>query len=232
MSQQSRPVIIAFASPKGGVGKSTTCACLGGALAARGYSVLVMDLDQNRTLERWAQKYPAVSEIMTVEGLGEGEFMERLKHHCATRQGFILVDVAGVFQKTMIQAATVADVTITPAKLSAPDVIEAVKLNRELEQLSAMMGKAIRHRLMLNEVSPLWPTYQRSVLEDVKRSGVQGIGVALYQRAPFAEVFLSGLPPHYADLGREPVRKAVEQLDALTDWILKDIGFEDVKVAA
>ncbi|WP_072387042.1 ParA family protein [Hyphomicrobium sp. CS1BSMeth3] len=232
MTQQSRPVIIAFASPKGGVGKSTMCACLGGALAARGYSVLVMDLDQNRTLERWARSFPAVSEIMTVEGLGEGEFMERLKHHCATRQGFILVDVAGVFQKTMIQAATVADVTITPAKLSAPDVIEAVKLSRELGQLSVMMGKSIRHRLLLNEVSSLWPTYQRSVLEDVKRSGVQGIGVALQHRAPFAEVFLSGQPPHYADARREPVRKAMEQLDAMTDWILRDIGFEDVKVAA
>ena len=48
--------------------------------------------------------------------------MDRLKHHCDTRSGFILVDVAGVCQKTTIQAATVADLTITPSKLSAPDV--------------------------------------------------------------------------------------------------------------
>jgi hypothetical protein len=34
--------------------------------------------------------------------------MDRLKHYCATRSGFILVDVAGVCQKTTIQAATVA----------------------------------------------------------------------------------------------------------------------------
>jgi chromosome partitioning protein len=109
--------------------------------------------------------------------------MDRLKHHCDTRSGFILVDVAGVCQKTTIQAATVADLTITPSKLSAPDIIEAAKLHRELTHVSTMIRKPILHRVLLNEVSPLWPTYQTAALEDLKRSGVEPFGMMIHQRA-------------------------------------------------
>lgn len=228
----SHPTIIAFASPKGGVGKSTTCACLAGALAARGHPVLIMDLDQNRTLEQWAKRFPDLAKIVTVEGLGEGDFMDRLKHHYSTRQGYILIDVAGAFQKAAIQAATVADLTITPSKLSAPDIIEAAKFHRELQHLSGMINKPILHRLLLNEVSPLWPTYQRAALEDVQRSGMEPFGMVIHERAPFAEVFLTGQPPHFADRSREPVRKAIEQFDGLTDRILALLQPEQQKVAA
>ena len=51
-------MIITFASSKGGVGKSTTCACIASALAMEGARVLLIDLDQNRTLDRWARKAP------------------------------------------------------------------------------------------------------------------------------------------------------------------------------
>ncbi|MBN9280455.1 MAG: hypothetical protein J0I57_22900 [Hyphomicrobium sp.] len=60
-------------------------------LTARGYPVLVLDLDQNRTLKQWFKCFPDLAGILTVEGLGEGEFMDRLKHHCDTRSGIILL---------------------------------------------------------------------------------------------------------------------------------------------
>ena len=47
------PFIITFASPKGGVGKSTTCLAIAAALASRGEPVLILDLDQTNTLIRW-----------------------------------------------------------------------------------------------------------------------------------------------------------------------------------
>ena len=51
-------MILTFASSKGGVGKSTTCAALASALALEGARVSLLDLDQNRTLDRWAKKAP------------------------------------------------------------------------------------------------------------------------------------------------------------------------------
>ena len=52
-------MILAFASSKGGVGKSTTCAALASALALDGARVSLLDLDQNRTLERWSRRHPS-----------------------------------------------------------------------------------------------------------------------------------------------------------------------------
>lgn len=214
------PYIIAFASPKGGVGKSTTCACLAGSLAARGFPVVILDLDQNRTLEQWAKRFPEQLKSIRVEGVDEAAFLDRVKAIYNSVRGFVLVDVAGALHTTTIAAATIAHLTITPAKLSAPDIIEAVKLNREIRALGAKVGKPINHRLLLNEVSPIWPTYQRAALTDVQRSGIPAFETVIHERAPYAEVFLTGQTPYAADRTREPIIKAVAQLDALTDEVL------------
>lgn len=217
------PSIIAFASPKGGVGKSTSCACIAGALVHRGHRVHVLDLDQNRTLYQWSQRFPSQMRGLTVEPVDPVDrqaFFARVEHLYGSMGGFLLIDVAGAFGDTTTAAATLAHLTVTPAKLSAPDIIEAVKLHREMLILGKKIGKPINHRLLLNEVSPLWPTYQRSALQDVERSGLMRFETIVHERAPFAEVFLTGQTPHLADRTREPVIKAVAQLDALVDEVL------------
>jgi chromosome partitioning protein len=216
---QSNAVIIAFASPKGGVGKSTTCAALAGALARRGAPVHIIDLDQTRTLHRWYNRFKPDIPNFRVEAVDESAFMSHIRSVYPVHRGFILVDVAGAFAKAMIQAATLAHLTISPAKLSEPDIVEAIKLNRELNDLGASLGKTIPHRLLVNEVSPLLPTYQRAALADIARSGIERFETLLTERAAYAEIFLTGHPPHYADQAREPVRKAVVELDFLAKEI-------------
>lgn len=216
---RTRATIIAFASPKGGVGKSTTCAALAASLAKRGHKVIILDLDQNRTLEQWAHRFPAELKPLTIRGIGEGALIETIEQ-LYSQNAYVLVDVAGAFHKTTIAAATLADLTITPSRLSAPDIIEAVKLNQQIRQLGAKIGKPIDHRLLLNGVSPIWPTYQRAALVEVERSGIPSFQTIIHDRAPYAEMFLTGQPPHFADQTREPVIKAVAQIEALTNEVL------------
>ncbi len=229
---QNGPCIIAFASPKGGVGKSTLCACLAGALISRGHTVTILDLDQNRTLDQWARRFPTQIGSLAVEAVPDGGLIDRVRTLCAQPIDFILIDAAGVLQTTTIAAAALAHLTITPSKLSAPDIIEAVKLHREVRNLGDRVGKPIDHRLLLNEVSPLWPTYQRAALVDVERSGLIRFDTVIHARAPYAEMFLTGQTPHASDKTREPVIKAVAQLDALTDEVLAALGLDDLKEAA
>lgn len=216
---QSSAIIIAFASPKGGVGKSTSCASLAGALTKRGAPVHVIDLDQTRTLHRWYTRFRPDMPNFRVEAVDEADFMTHIRNVYPTHRGFILIDVAGAFAKAMIQASTLAHLTISPAKLSEPDIVEATKLNRELSDLASSIGKPIPHRLLVNEVSPLLPTYQRSALADIARSGIERFDTLLTERAAFAEIFMTGKTPHYADQTREPVRKAVVELDLLATEI-------------
>jgi chromosome partitioning protein len=217
---QSNAIIIAFASPKGGVGKSTSCAALAGALAQRGAPVHVIDLDQTRTLHRWYSRFKPDIPNFHVEAVDEADFMAHIRTIYPSHRGFILIDVAGAFAKAMIQAATLAHLTISPTKLSEPDIVEAIKLNRELRDLATTIGKPIPHRLLINEVSPLLPTYQRAAMADIARSGVERFESLLTERAAYAEIFLTGNPPHFADQTREAVRKAVAELDLLAMEIL------------
>ena len=58
---------IVFASPKGGVGKSTSAVVLATELARRGAGVTVIDADPNRPVSQWARR-PACPESLTVLG--------------------------------------------------------------------------------------------------------------------------------------------------------------------
>ena len=140
MNHAARPLIIAFASPKGGVGKSTSCLNIAAALCAHGYPVHVIDLDQTQSLYRWfSTRNPEVPGL-TVESVPEAEFIPALKDATSRRSGFILIDVAGALGQAMIQAATIADLTITPTKLSELDLQEANKLHAKILDVAEQVG--------------------------------------------------------------------------------------------
>lgn len=175
--------------PKGGVGKSTSCAALAGALVKRGAPVHVIDLDRTRTLHRWYNRFKPDMPGFRVETVDESEFMAHIRSVYPTHRWFILIDVASAFAKAMVQAATLAHLTISPTKLSEPDIVEATKLNRELRDLSATIGKPIPHRLLINEVSTLFPTYQRAALADIARCGVERFEAIVQQHGRDNTIF-------------------------------------------
>lgn len=226
------PVIISFASPKGGVGKSTSCLAIAGALAARQYPVHIMDLDQNGTIANWHDEHRPAIPFLTVERTAEAEFLVRLKSLYHQRRGFILVDVAGALTNVMIQAATIAHLTITPAKLSGSDVRMATDLHHRILEAGRYAGKPVTHRLLINEVAALPPSYQRHVLAQIDKSPLKRFATLMHTRAPYAEVQLTGQPPHFADLTRPPVQKAIEEIDALLVEVFDALGLNQQKAAA
>lgn len=211
------PFIITFASPKGGVGKSTTCLAIAAALASRGDPVLILDLDQTNTLIRWYEQQQSRIGGLAVESVPEASLFKRLTELYRERTGYILIDLAGALSNVMLQAAAIAHLTITPAKLSEPDILEATKLHHQLARLAKSNGRVITHRILINEAAALLPTYQRHILDQLAVSPLQRFDTLLHQRAPYAEAFLTGQPAHYADRNRPPVRKAIEEIDALVE---------------
>ena len=219
MSSVQRPFIIAFASPKGGVGKSTSCLNLAGALAASGHDVHIMDLDQTQTLGRWAASHreTLATKIpnLSVDTYPEQQFLDHINATYRTRTGFILVDVAGALSQAMLNAATVAHLTITPAKLSEPDIMEASKLNQQMTALSQRVGKPITHRILINEVGKLLAGYETHALNQIAALGLPRFDHLIHKRAAYGEVMFTGDPPHFADRSRAAIARAVEEIDYL-----------------
>lgn len=232
MPQSNRPFIVTFASSKGGVGKSTSCLAIAGALAARGHSVHILDLDQTRTLWRWFSRHKPAIPGLTVESAVETDFLARLKALYHERQGFIFIDAAGALTDAMVQAATIAHLTVTPAKLSEPDIREANSLHHKLLEVANYVGKGITHRILVNEVAALLPSYQRHTLAEINRSPLQRFETLMHVRAPYAEAFLTGQPPHFADRSRPPVQKAVAEIDAIVDEVLAALAIDTQQKAA
>lgn len=217
------PTIITFASPKGGVGKSTSCLSIAAALAARGEQVLILDLDQTNTLIRWYHQHQPSIPNLSVDVSDEGSLFQRLTSLYRERSGFIFLDLAGALSNVMLQAAAIAHLTITPARLSEPDILEATKLRHQLALFAEENGRPLSHRLLVNDVAALLPTYQRHMLDQIALSPLERFETLMHDRAPYAEAFLTGQPPHFADRARPPVRKAVEEIDALVREMLEAI---------
>ena len=232
MNHATRPLIIAFASPKGGVGKSTSCLNIAAALCAHGYPVHVIDLDQTQSLYRWfSTRNPEVPGL-TVESVPEAGFIPALKAATNDRTGFILIDVAGALGQAMIQAATIADLTITPTKLSELDLQEANKLHAKILDIADQVGTTINHRILINEVASILPGYQLHALEQIAQGTLPRFDTLIRNRAPYAESFMTGQPPHFANRERPPVRKAVEEIDLLLVEVFASLGIQQEQKAA
>ena len=214
MENKLSSTVITVASSKGGVGKSTVCICLAGAFATHGRSVHVLDLDDTQTVSRWHRQHVAVLPNITAEAVSPQDFGVRYKLAAATAD-LILIDVAGAYEKTMLQAMARSSLVIVPAQPSEPDLHEATKVVRDLADLNESFSGAVPCRLLLNQIDPLDPMYQRHAMAEVVRLGLPRFETALGRRAPYREVFMTGQVPHAADRTREPVRKAVAEIDAL-----------------
>ena len=209
------PRIITIASSKGGVGKSTLCIMLAGAFVSRGQRVHVIDLDENATVARWHNQHNVQMAGMSVASIRPELFSEHLKVAKESNPHAILIDVAGVYEKTLLQAMARSHLVIIPAQPSEPDLHEAMKVVRDLRELNESFSGTVDYRLLMNLCEPLDPLYQRHAFAEVARLGLKRFDTLVHKRAPYREAFLNGLTPHMTADKRESVAKAVAEIDAV-----------------
>lgn len=234
MTKTTPPTIIAFVSPKGGVGKSTTCLALASALAHKGEKVQIIDFDQTETLWRWYSANDAARGIsnLTVEKGPDRDLSTFINEVWSTRSGFVFIDLAGSLTHQMLLMATFAHLTITPSKPSEPDIVEASKLAAQLQSLANKLNKPILHRILLNEVPALLQSHQAHVIDQIDASNLHRFENIMHTRAAFPETWLTGLPPHYAEQSRLPIQKAVKEIDLILGELLQALSINEERRAA
>lgn len=209
------PLVLTIASSKGGVGKSTLTIMLAGAFCHRGVRVHIVDLDDNATVGRWHQQHAVAMPGLSVSVIKPDAFSEHLKGLKGQALDYILIDVAGVYEKTLLQAMARSNLVIIPAQPSEPDLHEATKVVRDLQDLNDSFGGHVAYRLLLNLCEHLDPLYQRHALAEVARLNLTRFETLVYKRAPYREAFLNGLTPHFSGERRDSVTKAMAEIDAV-----------------
>jgi len=200
---------ITFASSKGGVGKSTACACLAGALVARGHTVHIVDLDNNHTVSRWLSRSKGFS-VSTPDPLALTEHLDMLAKKSLD---FVLIDVAGAYERAITVAMARAHLTIIPAAPTEADLFEANRIATHLRSVFAAFNREPLFRLLLTQVQPLASHAQSHAIREVDRLALPRFYTMLTHRAAYQEIGLSGSPPHQSNRTRSTTAKAVAEID-------------------
>lgn len=194
-------MIITFASSKGGVGKSTTCACIAAALALEGQRVLLIDLDQNRTLDRWARKAPIAG--LTVTAIDPQKFGGFFRDAEASGDyDHICIDLPGSREVTLFKALARSDLVVIPAQASEPDLREALVVVGDIRDVNETTNRDIPYRLLLTKVYPLRTRVTDFAYRELERLGLPLFRTALVERSAYREMFLNGQPPTISEAGK------------------------------
>lgn len=232
MNDNTPPTIIAFASPKGGAGKSTSCLSIAGTLLKKGHSVHIVDFDQSQTLWRWftTKLPPRATDNLSVQLPPQDQLPDFIKSLWRHPADFVLIDLAGQLTRDMLHLAVFATLTITPVKLSEPDIVEANKLHDQLRDIQTRVHKPIIHRLLINDVQPLLGAFEYALLDELTEAKLPRFNTLIRHRVAYGEIFGTGLPPHFADQTRPAITKAVDELDDLFTEIEDLLTDEDIAI--
>lgn len=212
-------MILTFASSKGGVGKSTTCAAVAAGLAAEGARVLAIDLDPNRTLSRWAKKSEAPG--LTVTSVEPADFSAYSRQEeTSGRYDHILIDLAGTREVTLFKALARADLVIIPAQASEPDMREALVIAEDVRDVAESTGRAIPFRILFTKLYPLRTRVTEFAFAELARHRLPRFETALVERAAYREMFLNGVAPTASEPGRgagAEVKALIAEIRAIAD---------------
>jgi chromosome partitioning protein len=210
-------MILSFASSKGGVGKSTTCAALAAKLAQDGDRVLVLDLDLNQTVARWAKKadLPGLEAVAIAPDAFTKLFREK-----EGQFDHVLIDLAGTREATLLKAMARSDLVIIPAQASEPDLREALVIIDDIRDVIEAGAKGLQYRLLLTKLFPLPTRVTMFAHREIARHNMARFKTGLVERAQYREMFLTGKAPTVA----EPRGKAAREISALSDEIDAVLG--------
>ena len=130
---------ILIANPKGGSGKTTLATNLAGYLAKQGQSVVMLDLDQQKSSLDWlslrAHELPTISGIGSEQEISKGD-MEKI-------DWLVLDSPAGIEGKSLARALKLANKVIVPVQPSVFDMVATRDfINRLVEEKTIQKKKS------------------------------------------------------------------------------------------
>lgn len=192
------PIVIAAASTKGGVGKTTLTICSAVELKAMGYRVAVIDADPNEPVVAWAEKGTA-PDILVRGGMTVDNFMGTIRELRANHD-VTFVDLQGAASELMLMAFGRADFVLVPAKASEFDVREAAKTLAAVERAGEMVDRTIPTRVVLTMTPPAFRTrVTKNARETFTQAGIPLLDAELMERTAFKEMTFTGVAPNSLD---------------------------------
>jgi chromosome partitioning protein len=215
---------IVFASPKGGVGKSTAAVLLATELAGFGAGVSMIDADPNKPLSRWAKRpgRPAVLEV--ISDVTEDSIIDVIEE-AALKTPFVIVDLEGTASMMVGYAMSRADLVIIPVQGSHLDATEATKAIKLVRAQERVFKRTIPYTILFTRTSVAIRTRTfQSIEDEFAENQIPMLRTHLHERDAYRALFafggaLSGLDP--AQVSNIPA--AIANALAFADEVVKTL---------
>jgi chromosome partitioning protein len=206
--------VIAVAQQKGGAGKTMLAAQLAVALA-EGASVALVDIDPQGSLTIWGKLRASAAKavqsvpVESIAGWRLASEVEKLKK----THDYVLIDTPPVIDSDARRAIRGADLVLVPLNPAPPDLWAAegtLKLAVEEKRKTA---------LIFNR-APAASRLRKKLEAEIAARGLTLLGVALANRAGYANAFADGLGVTESgptSVAAEEVREAARALKRLID---------------
>lgn len=179
---------IAFASPKGGAGKSTAAILLGTEFARAGVEVIFLDCDPNQTVTRWSNKAALPQGVTVLSNISNANVVRTIKNYDGHGRALI-VDLEGVASRLMSRTISQADLVIVPMRPTTIDAEIALEVVALVADQERSLGRRINHAVLLTMTRAVMTKLQRKVEANISQQGVKTVRPSLMERVAFASLF-------------------------------------------
>lgn len=191
---------IVFASPKGGVGKSTAALLLATELANHNATITMIDADPNRPISQWASLPGKPDSLMVIASTSEESIIDTIEK-AAVMTTFVIVDLEGTASMMAGYAMSRADLVIIPAQGSHLDATEAVKALKLVKGQEKAFRKKIPFAILFTRTSAaIRPRTLQSIEAQFALNKIPMFDCQIHEREAYRALFafggtLQGLDP-------------------------------------
>jgi chromosome partitioning protein len=184
--------VISFASPKGGVGKTTAALLLSTELAQKNVPVTVLDTDPEKWISGWGDLPGRPDNLKIISDITEETIIDAIETAQADTP-FVVIDLEGTANMLVAYAIAHSDLVIVPMQGSDMDARAAGKAIRLIKQQEKAFRRGIPYRIALTRTSAaIQPRSLRNIQEQLSRAGIDMFETQLLERDAFRALFSFG----------------------------------------
>lgn len=184
--------VIAFATTKGGSGKSTATLITAGEILDAGSTVTIIDADPNQPLMQWADVTGPKEGLTVIGDINEDTIVDVIED-AATKTAFVLVDLEGSANLLVSYAISRSDLVIVPCQGSYLDGQGAAATIQMVSTIAKNFKTKIMASVLLSRTSAaVQPRSLQQIVDMFNEAKVDVFKVQLIDRAAYRSIFSYG----------------------------------------